>query len=66
MVASSLPFVSVTGDDGTQYMYDKQTQQTYSLPDYMDLVEKRNTIGLPPGVNRMPGRLPSYGGYGYG
>jgi len=66
MVASSLPFVSVTGDDGTQYMYDKETQQTYTLPDYAALVKKRNTIGLPPGVNRMPGRLPSYGGYGYG
>ena len=66
MVAQSLPFVSVTGDDGTQYMYDKQTQQTYSLPDYMDLVKKRNTIGLPPSGPRMPGRLPRYGGYGYG
>ena len=66
MVASSLPFVSVTGDDGQQYMYDKQTGQTYSLPDYAALVEKRNTIGLPPSGPRMPGRLPSYGRYGYG
>jgi len=66
MVAQSLPFVSVTGDDGTPYLYDKQTQQTYSLPDYMDLVKKRNTVGLPPSGPSMPSRLPQYGGYGYG
>ena len=64
MVAESLPFVSVTGPDGTPMMYDKQTGQTLSLPEYGALVKSRNTIGLPPGVNQIPGRLPSYRGYG--
>ena len=64
MVGQSLPFVSVTGEDGTPYLYDKQNQQTYTLPDYMSLVAERNKIGLPAPGRRVPGLPTRFGGSG--
>ena len=64
MVGQSLPFVSVTGEDGTPYLYDKQNQQTYTLPDYMSLVAERNKIGLPAPGRKVPGLPTRFGGVG--
>ena len=64
MVGQSLPFVSLTGEDGTPYMYDKQNQQAYTLPDYMSLVAERNKIGLPAPGRKVPGLPTRFGGVG--
>jgi len=64
MVGQSLPFVSVTGEDGTPYLYDKQNQQAYTLPDYMSLVAERNKIGLPAPGRRVVGLPTRFGGSG--
>ena len=64
MVGQSLPFVSVTGEDGTPYLYDKQNQQAYTLPDYMSLVAERNKIGLPAPGRKVPGLPTRFGGVG--